>query len=138
MAFSESTLSLDMDEVLARREIEELADEDLITEEVVQEELIHPEPVPIMWFHQDNVLGLVEEEPLPEEINEQPVEGPGYIWDHVFDQELEEYVDLYEDWEMEDGISDAESVDWDDLLEGLPLHVDDNNEEWNRFVAPAG
>lgn len=123
MSLSVSTLSLDIDEVLARREIEEMSDEDLVNEEVA-----HPGPEPIMWFHQDELLGLVDEEPLPEDFSVEPVVGHD-VW--VDDED----VDLYED---ADSYSDAESIDWDDLLEGAPLHVDDDIEEWNQFVAPAG
>ena len=130
MSLSASTLSLDIDEVLARREIEEMADEDLGNEEVV-----YPGPEPIIWFHQDELLGLVDEEPLPEDFSVEPVNGPDDMeWFDIED------VDLYEDGEMDSSssYSEAESIDWDDLLEGPHFHVGDDIDEWNRFVAPAG
>lgn len=99
------------------------ADEDLVAEDVV-----HYSPEPIMWYHQDELMGLVEEEPLPEDFADQPpVVGFDDEWSD------DEDVDLYEDGEMED-ISDVESIDWDDLLDWA-IHVDD---EWNQSVAPAG
>ena len=129
MAFSDSTLSLETDEILARREIEEMTYEDLLVEEVTP-----PTPEPIIWFHQDELMGLVDEEPLPEDFSEQVVIGSyDDFWINI-DDDVDSEEDDSLDWDEDD------SIDWDDLLEEAPLHVDDDDAimEWDQDAAPAG